>query len=348
MIASVGKKISINGHYCKSDNKQADNMPSSAIKYQYNLMSDVISFKRAANPKEEKQLFSCKDNLSLAEKISDSSNIGLNPTISKEFKNGETYARLLGHTKDKSVFILNAGNNPVNDNLMEFRQMVDAAKRNEAEKITAIIPYFPYSRQDRLSEEGESLTGKLVANDIVNAGVNKVITFDLHSPQIQGFFDIPVKNLSAASLFADYFRSKGNLDSFVVVSPDIGGEKRVENLAKELDVPSAIIYKKRPEHNIAKAIGLMGDVDGKNCILFDDMIDTAGTITAAVKMLKGKGAKDVYICATHGIFSDNAYENIKNCPVKEVIVTDTLPLKEGAPENVKQISIAPLLAQEIA
>lgn len=333
--------------YAPNFSNNIENGKVSTLNYKYNLMSDTVSFKRASFDSENKELFSCLGNYRLAEKISDKSLITLNNTISKKFKNGETYIKLLDNVDDKSVFILNSGDNPINDNLMEFRQMIDAAKRSDAEKITAILPYLPYSRQDRISEEGEALTAKMVANDIVSAGADKVITFDLHSTQIQGFYDIPVKNLSAVPLFADYFRNKGDLDSFVVVSPDAGGIKRAKNLSAELKVPMAIIDKDRVEHNKATAISIVGNVEGKNCILVDDMIDTGGTITAAVKMIKDKGAKDVYICATHGIFSGDAFENIKNCPVKEVVVTDTLPLKEGAPANIKQISIAGLIAKEI-
>lgn len=334
-------------HSTNFSNNAADNKVSD-LKYKYNLMSDAVSFKRSSFNNADKELFSCKENLALAEKISDESLVRLDDTVAKKFKNGETYAKLLEDVDDKSVYLLNAGSNSINDNLMEFRQMIDAANRNGAEKITAILPYLPYSRQDRISSDGEAITAKMVANDIVSAGADKVITLDLHSIQIQGFYDIPVKNLSAVPLFADYFRQKGNMDEFVVVSPDAGGIKRAKNLAKELNTPTAIIDKERAEHNKAEAVGIVGDVKGKNCVLIDDMIDTAGTITEAVKMLKNKGAKDVYICVTHGIFSDNAYENIRNCPVKEVIVTDTLPLKEGAPDNVKQISISGLIAKEIS
>jgi ribose-phosphate pyrophosphokinase len=318
------------------------------IKYQYNLNSDTISFKKAHFDVEDKKIFSCADNKKLAEKISESSDIDLCSNISKKFKNGETYVRLTDNVDEKSVFLINAGNDPINDNLMEFYQMIDAAKRNGAEKVTAILPYLPYSRQDRISASGEALTARLVADSLEKAGADKIITLDLHSVQIQGFYDIPVKNLSAVPLFADYFRSKGNIEDLVVVSPDVGGIKRAEALSVELKSPMAVIYKKREEHNVAKAVDILGDIEGKNCILVDDMIDTAGTITEAVKMLKSKGAKDVYICATHGIFSDNAYENIKNCPVKEVVVTNTLPLKDGAPVNIKQLNIAPLIAKEIS
>ncbi len=318
-----------------------------SIKYQYNLNSDTISFKKAHFDTEDKKIFSCADNKKLAEKVSECSDIDLGATISKKFKNGETYVRLTNNVDEKSVYVVNAGNDPINDNLMEFYQMIDAAKRNGAEKVTAILPYLPYSRQDRISVPGEALTARLVADALEKAGADKIITFDLHSIQIQGFYDIPVKNLSAVPLFADYFRTKGNLEDLVVVSPDIGGIKRAEALSGELNTPMAVIYKKREEHNVAKAVDVLGDIEGKNCILIDDMIDTAGTITEAVKMLKNRGSKDVYICATHGIFSDNAYQNIKNCPVKEVVVTDTLPLREGAPTNVKQLNIAPLIAKEI-
>lgn len=317
------------------------NQPS--LQYRYNLISDTFSFKG----KENKEIYSGKDNQILAKKVSDKSDINLSGSISKKFKNGETYVKLNNDVNGKSVYIFNSGNDPINDNLMEFFQMLDASKRNGAEKITAVLPYLPYSRQDRISTEGEPLSGKLIANYIENAGADKVITFDLHSTQIQGFFDIPVKNISAVPLFADYFKNKAANEPFVVVSPDAGGVKRAESLSKALGTDTAIIHKRRAEHNKAQAVAIIGDVKDKNCILIDDMIDTAGTITEAVKMLKNNGAKDVYICATHGIFSGDAYKNIKNCPVKEVIVTDTLPLKENAPSNIKQISVSDLLAKEL-
>lgn len=334
--------------YSNSFLKEKEYNKSSDLRYQYNLISDTVSFKKSKFDFENgnKQIYSCMGNMNLAEKISDESLVSLKDSNTKKFKNGETYVRLLGDVKNKSVFILNAGNEPINDNLMEFRQMIDAAKRSGAEKITAILPYLPYSRQDRISAPGEAITAKMVANDIESAGANKLITFDLHSTQIQGFYEIPVINLSAIPIFADYFKNKVD-GSFVVVSPDNGGIKRAKELSKELKIPKAIIDKERSEHNKAEAVAILGDVKDKNCILVDDMIDTAGTITEAARMLKANGANDVYICATHGIFSADAYENIKNCPAKEVIVTDTIPLKKGAPENIKQLSIARLIAKEI-
>lgn len=335
--------------YSNSFLKEKEYNKSSDLRYQYNLISDTVSFKKSKFDFENgnKQIYSCLGNMGLAEKISDESLVSLKDSNTKKFKNGETYVRLFGDFKNKSVFILNAGNEPINDNLMEFRQMIDAAKRGGAEKITAILPYIPYSRQDRISEQGEALTAKMIAKDIQSAGADKVITFDLHSMQIQGFFDIPVINLSAVPLFADYFKKKDDMNSFVVVSPDLGGIKRAKKLAEQLDAKDAIIYKERAAHNEIDKVQLFGDVEGKNCILIDDMIDTGGTITESAKLLKSKGANDVYICATHGIFSGDAYENIKNCPAKEVIVTDTIPLKKGAPENIKQLSIARLIAKEI-
>lgn len=318
----------------------------STIHYQYNLSKDTVSFGRS---QKDTKLFSCKDSGNLGKNIAEKLGIEQNESISKKFKNGETYVKLNEDVDGKSVIIINSGNDPVNDNLMEFKQLIDASKRNGAEKITAVVPYLPYSRQDRLSEDGESLAAKMVAEDIERTGANKVITVDLHSSQIQGFFDIPVKNISAIPIFADYFKSKHNniQNSFVVVSPDAGGEKRAKKLAKELGTPVSVISKERAEHNKAEAVSISGDVEGKNCILVDDMIDTAGSITSAVKMLKNNGANDIYIAATHGIFSGNAFDNIKNCPVKEVIVTDSLPLKEGAPSNIKQLSIASMVADEL-
>lgn len=326
------------------NNPQRNQTPS--LRYQYNLSKDTVSFGLS---KKDTKLFSCKDSSELGANIADELGIEQNESISKKFKNGETYVKLNDDVDGKSVVVINSGNDPVNDNLMEFRQLIDASKRNGAEKITAVVPYLPYSRQDRLSDDGESLAAKMVAEDLERTGADKIITVDLHSPQIQGFFDIPVKNLSAIPMFADYFKKNHDdiPNSFVVVSPDSGGEKRAKKLAKELGTPVSVISKERAEHNKAEAVSISGDVKDKNCILVDDMIDTAGSITAAVNMLKSKGANDIYIAATHGIFSGAAYDNIKNCPVKEVVVTDSLPLKEGAPSNIKQLSIAGMVADEL-
>lgn len=320
---------------------------SSDLQYRYNMTADMVSFKGSSN-KGDKKVFACTDSSELAKKVASISNLPLSTSSSKKHKNGETYVRLEEPVENKVVYVMSSGQDPINDNLMEFLQMVDASKRNGAEKVVAILPYMPYSRQDRLSKPGESLAATMVAKDIQAAGADKVITVDLHSMQTQGFFDIYMKNISAMPLFADYFKSKGDLDNFIVVSPDFGGKNRAKLLAKALGTELSCIDKERLDHSEAKARGISVDVRGKNCILIDDMIDTAGTITEAVKILKQQGAEDVYICATHGIFSGDAYENIRNCPVKEVIVTDTLPLKKGAPDNIIQLSIARMIADEIA
>lgn len=333
--------------FTQPTNSSRKNYQSESINYKFNILSDVVSFSSRSR-QDDKKVFACVEGSELARKVAEMSGYSVSPSLAKKHKNGETYIKLEEPVENKIVYVMSAGKNPINDNLMEFLQMVDAAKRNGAEKVVAILPYMPYSRQDRISEPGESLAAAIVAKDIQVAGADKVITIDLHSLQTQGFFDIYVKNITAMPVFADYFREKGSLDNFVVVSPDMGGKKRAKAFAEELNVGLSVIHKERKAHSKAEAVGISGDdVNGKNCILIDDMIDTAGTITEAVRLLKEEGAKDVYICATHGIFSGDAYLNIRNCPVKEVIVTDTLPLREGAPGNIIQLSVAELIAKEI-
>lgn len=312
--------------------------------YRYNLAGDTFTFKGL----EDKRIVACKDTNGIAQELSDVTGVKIEDTIAKKFKNGESYVRLLEKNKRKEIFVINAGNDPINDNLMEFRQLINAAKYDNASSVTAIMPYMPYSRQDRLSKKGEALAAKMIAKDIETAGASRVITFDMHSSQIQGFFDIPVENISAMPLFANYFREKVDLSSFVVVAPDAGGKNRAKELAAELKLGYAQIDKDRAEHNVAKATGLSGNVEGKNCIVFDDIIDTAGTIEESIRILKENGAKDVYICATHGIFSGDAYQNLEKSGAKEVIVTDSIKLKPGAPSKIKQLSLAPLLEEELA
>lgn len=314
------------------------------LTYKYNLANDTFTFKGL----EDKRIVACKDTNGIAQELSDGTGVKIEATTSKKFQNGETYVRLMEDNKRKNIFVINAGIDPINDNLMEFRQLINAAKYDGASQVTAVMPYMPYARQDRLSKKGEALAAKMIAKDIETAGANKVIVFDMHSAQIQGFFDIPVENISAMPLFANYFREKGNLDSFIVVSPDAGGKKRAKELAEELKLGYAQIDKDRAEHNVACAKGISGNVSGKNCIVFDDIIDTAGTINESVRILKENGAKDVYICATHGIFSGDAYKNIEKSDAKEVVVTDSLKLKDGASPKIKQLSLAPLLEEDLA
>jgi ribose-phosphate pyrophosphokinase len=235
----------------------------------------------------------------------------------------------------------------VNDALMELLIMADAAKRASARTVTAVITHYGYSRQDKKSASREPITAKLVANLLTVAGVSRTITIDLHQGQIQGFFDSPVNHLTALPIFADYFEEK-ELEDVCVVSPDEGRAKAAKKLADLLGADLAIMHKSRPDHNVAEVSSVIGDVKGKTCILNDDMIDTAGSIAAAVKTLKREGALAIYICATHGLFSGPAYERLDCDDIEEVVVCDTVPVPaERQTDKMKVVTVAPLLANAI-
>ena len=292
-------------------------------------------------------LISGTSNVKLAEEISSYLKVPLTPIEVKKFNDGELYVHIEKSVRGSIVFIIMPTSPPVNDRLMELLLITDACKRASAREINAVIPYYGYSRQDRKNLPREPISAKLVANLIETAGVDRVVTFDLHVDQIQGFFNIPVDNLEAVSLIANYLLDK-KLKDVIVVAPDVGGARRARRLAKLLDVNIAIIDKRRPEHGVAEIMNVIGEVEGKNVILFDDIIDTAGTITSAAKALKEKGAKDIYICATHAVFSNPAVERLEDNSVKEVIVTNTIDIpKEKQFRKLKIISLAKLLAESI-
>jgi ribose-phosphate pyrophosphokinase len=228
---------------------------------------------------------------------------------------------------------------------MELLIMIDALKRASAGRINAVIPFYGYARQDRKSKSREPITAKLVANLIEAAGADRVITMDLHAPQIQGFFDIPVDHLYAAPLLVNYFINK-KLDDVTVVSPDVGGVTRARQLAGKLDAPIAIIDKRRPRPNVSEVMNIIGDVDGRNCIIVDDLIDTAGSVTNAAKVLRDMGAKDIYVACTHPVLSGPAYENLEKSVVKELVVTNSIPLIKSS-DKIKVLSVASLLAEAI-
>ena len=225
--------------------------------------------------------------------------------------------------------------------------MVDALKRASAGRITAVIPFYAYARQDRKSKPREPITAKLVADLITTAGADRVLTMDLHAPQIQGFFNIPVDNLYAMPIIANYFLDK-NLQDVVVVSPDVGGVTRARGLASRLNAPLAIVDKRRPRANVAEVMNVIGDINGKNCIMIDDMVDTGGSISNAAKVLTDMGAKEVYVACTHPVLSGPAFERINDSVIKELIVTDTIPLpSDRADGKIKVLSVAPLFAEAI-
>lgn len=263
------------------------------------------------------------------------------------FADGEILCEIGESVRGKDVFIVQSTSNPVTENLMEILVLTDALKRASAREITAVIPYFGYARQDRKAKPRQPITSKLVADLLTTAGVNRVVTVDLHAAQIQGFFDIPVDEMQALPLLIKYFRKK-KVQDLCVVSPDHGGATRARKMSEAFDCPIAIIDKRRPKPNVAEVMGIIGNVKGKNCILIDDMIDTAGTITAGVDMLKQKGAKDVYIACTHGVLSGPAVERLSTCAAKEVVITNTIEIpQEKKFDKLVSVSVAGLLAHTI-
>ena len=263
------------------------------------------------------------------------------------FADGEILCEIGESVRGKDVFIVQSTSNPVTENLMEILVLTDALKRASAREITAVIPYFGYARQDRKAKPRQPITSKLVADLLTTAGVNRVVTVDLHAAQIQGFFDIPVDEMQALPLLIKYFRKK-KVQDLCVVSPDHGGATRARKMSEAFDCPIAIIDKRRPKPNAAEVMGIIGNVEGKNCILIDDMIDTAGTITAGVDMLKQKGAKDVYIACTHGVLSGPAVERLSTCAAKEVVITNTIEIPQDKKfDKLVSVSVAGLLAHTI-
>ena len=263
------------------------------------------------------------------------------------FADGEILVEIGESVRGKDVFIVQSTSNPVTENLMEILVLADALKRASAKEVTAIMPYFGYARQDRQAKPRQPITSRLVADLLTVAGVTRVVTIDLHAAQIQGFFDIPVDEMQALPLICKYFKNK-NIEDLCIVSPDHGGATRARKMSELLDCPIAIIDKRRPKPNIAEVMGIIGDVSGKNCILIDDMIDTAGTIVAGASVLKEKGAKDVYIACTHGVLSGPAIQRLNDCVAKEVVITDTIAIPEDKEfDKLVQISVAELLAHTI-
>ncbi len=296
-------------------------------------------------------LFSGSVSPELADKIADHLGVDLGNVKLEKFSNGEIYARYMESLRGADVFLIQSvAGEHVNDALMELLIMADAAKRASARTITAVITHYGYARQDRKAAAREPITAKLVANLITTAGITRVMTIDLHQGQIQGFFDMPVDHLTALPILADYFKAKEfPAEKVCVVSPDVGRAKAAKKLSDMLDADLAIMHKGRPGHNKAEITALIGDVEGKICIINDDMIDTAGTIVAAADTLKAKGAEQVYICCTHPVFSGPAYDRLENAPVEEVVVCDTIPVPlEKQTGKIKVVSVAPLFARAIA
>ena len=293
------------------------------------------------------KIFTGNANPELAKEICDYLGLPLGEAFVGRFNNGEVQIMIDESVRGKDVFIIQPTSYPVNDNLMELMVMADALKRASARHITAVVPYYGYARQDRKTRGREPITAKLVANLMQTSGITRLVTIDLHAGQIQGFFDVPVDHLYGAAILAKYINEK-NLEDVIVVSPDLGGVTRARDLADRIGAPIAIIEKKRPEPGVAKVMNLIGDVKGKNCIIVDDIVDTAGSLVEGAKALKEFGAKSVMAAVTHAVLTDPASERIANSNIKELIVTNTMPLPENCKlDNVTQLSVAPLLGEAI-
>ncbi|WP_456156025.1 ribose-phosphate diphosphokinase [Veillonella sp.] len=293
------------------------------------------------------KIFTGNANPELAKEICDYLGLPLGEAFVGRFNNGEVQIMIDESVRGKDVFIIQPTSYPVNDNLMELMVMADALKRASARHITAVVPYYGYARQDRKTRGREPITAKLVANLMQTSGITRLVTVDLHAGQIQGFFDVPVDHLFGASILAKYINEK-NMEDVIVVSPDLGGVTRARDLADRIGAPIAIIEKKRPEPGVAKVMNLIGDVKGKNCIVVDDIVDTAGSLVEGAKALEEFGAKSVTAAVTHAVLTDPASERIANSNIKELIVTNTMPLPENCKlDNVTQLSVAPLLGEAI-
>ena len=329
-------------HYPKS-NAFISKVSMSAPK---SLGADIFCFKGASTLSDKASIIPSSNPTDLEYQVEKNTGIVPVDTVVKKFKNGETYVNIAGNIRGKDVYIMPAGGNNVNDNLMETYLKADAAKRAGADRVIAILPSFDYARQEKRTEKGEPIAARLNMDLLKTSGVDEIITTDLHTPAIEGFApnSMKVTHIESMQLMENYITSKGIKD-LVVVSPDLGGTKRADKLAKSLGCDKAIVYKHRQAHNEATAEELIGDVTGKNCIIFDDIIDTAGTIAEASKLLKKKGAKDIYVCAAHGLFNGEAMKRLNDAPVKEVIVTNSVPKKPDSIDKIKQVDLSVQIAE---
>ncbi|MGO4938110.1 ribose-phosphate diphosphokinase [Fundicoccus sp. Sow4_H7] len=295
------------------------------------------------------KIFSLRSNEPLAAKIAEEVGVELGKISISHFADGEIKVNIEESIRGDNVYIVQSTSYPVNDNLVELLITIDALKRASAKTINVVIPYYGYARQDRKANSREPITAKLVSNMITVAGATRVLALDLHAAQIQGFFDIPLDHLVGAPLLANYFiQHQLEGDGVVVVSPDHGGVTRARKLAEFLKSPIAIIDKRRPKDNVAEVMSIIGEVEGKTCILIDDMIDTAGTITLGAQALIDKGAKEVYACCTHAVFSNPAIERLEASPIKKVVVTDSILLDESKKmDKLDTVSVAQLMAEAI-
>ena len=294
------------------------------------------------------RIFTGNANPDLAREIAAYLGTTVGDSVVNRFNNGEIQVMINESVRGKDIFIVQPTCGPiVNDNVMELLIMADAFKRASANHITAVIPYYGYARQDRKARGREPITAKLMADLLETAGITRVVTIDLHAAQIQGFFNIPFDHMPGGPLLAEYIKEK-NLENMVVVSPDLGGVSRARGFAEILNAPMAIIDKRRPEPGVAEVMNLIGNVEGKNCILVDDMVDTAGSLTEGARALKKFGANEIYACCTHPILTDPALRRIAQSDITELVVTNTIPLAPSKKHpKIKVLSIAPILAETI-
>ena len=293
------------------------------------------------------KVFACNSNPELAAKIAKHLGVELGDVTVKKFSDGEISVSIGESVRGKDVYIIQSTNDPVNDHLMELLILTDACKRASAHSVTAVIPYFGYARQDRKAKPRDPITSKLVANMIVTSGIDRVMTMDLHADQEQGYFDIPVDHLIGMPILVEYFQNQ-NIEDLVVVSPDHGSVKRARSVAKPLDAPIAIIDKRRQEANKCEVMNVIGEVVGKNCLIVDDMIDTAGTICNAAKALMDLGAKSVKAAATHAVLSGPAIERIQDSPISEMVLLNTIPLpEEKRIDKINVLCVGELFAEMI-
>jgi ribose-phosphate pyrophosphokinase len=293
------------------------------------------------------RIFTGNANPALATEIAKYMGLTVGEAFVGRFNNGEIQVNIDESVRGTDVFVIQPTSDPANDNIMELLIMVDAFRRASARHITAVIPYYGYARQDRKTRGREPISAKLVANLLTTAGVTRVVTMDLHAGQIQGFFDIPVDHLPGVPILAEYFAAK-KLEDLIVVSPDLGGVTRARALADRLHAPIAIIEKRRPAPGVAEVMNLIGNVEGKTAVIVDDIVDTAGSLTEGAKALQRFGAKEVYACCTHAVLSHPAVDRIEASNIKELIVTNTIPVPDHKrTSKIKVLSVAPLLAEAI-
>ena len=297
------------------------------------------------------KVFSGNANVGLAKSICKLIGIQLGSAEIGHFADGEVCASIYESVRGSDVFLVQSTSRPVNDNLMELLVMIDAMKRASAGRVTAVIPYFGYARQDRKAKARDPISAKLVANMLTAAGADRVLTMDLHAAQIQGFFDIPVDNMLGSPIFVDYFnrKFKDDREDTMVVSPDVGSVARARAFAQKLGMPLAIVDKRRQKANQCEVMNIIGDVEGKDCILFDDMVDTAGSLCNAAKaIVEVGGAKNVYACASHGVLSGPAIDRINESPITELAFLDTIaPIDPSLSSKIKYLTVAPMFAEAI-